>query len=97
MRITAKAESRRRNASEGTTTKSISDEISEGLETRIERESYSLYVPADGQDARLTASTTLGILRGLSTFEQLWYTVANHVYALNFPLNITDKPAYVRL
>lgn len=33
-----------------------------------------LSVPDDGSDASLTANTGLGLLRGLTTFEQLWYT-----------------------
>lgn len=39
------------------------------------REDYELDVPADGRNATLTARTSLGALRGLTTFEQLFYGV----------------------
>lgn len=83
------------NKTSGNEVKSISDEITDNFDTRIERESYSLDIPSDGRDALLTANTTLGLLRGLATFEQLWYTFNNQVYALSLPLNVVDKPAYV--
>lgn len=79
------------------TIKSISDEITSSIDDRIERESYSLQIPSSGRDALLVANSTLGLLRGLSTFEQLWYTYGKYIYTLNAPLDVTDKPAYVSL
>jgi hexosaminidase len=59
-------------------------------------ESYSLKVPADGSCATLTANSTLGLLRGLTTFTQLWYHVAGTVYTYEAPIEIPiDYPAYV--
>ena len=76
-----------------TAIKSISEEAIAPLDIR--NETYSLIVPANGRDATLTAPTTLGLLRGLTTFEQLWYTYAGRVYAINGPLSVYDAPAYV--
>ena len=75
--------------------KDISEEAILKLEDR--NEEYSLYLPANGTDAVLRARTTLGILRGLTTFEQLWYTWDGQVYAINTPIEISDKPVYVNL
>ena len=59
-------------------------------------ESYSLTVPADGSSATLTANSTLGLLRGLTTFTQLWYYVDDTVYTYEAPISIpSDYPAYV--
>jgi hexosaminidase len=60
-------------------------------------EAYSLVVPADGSAAVLSANTTLGLFRGLTTFGQLWYTVSGTVYTLSAPIYIQDSPAYVRV
>ena len=75
--------------------KDISEEAILKLEDRDEE--YSLYLPANGTDAVLRARTTLGILRGLTTFEQLWYTWDDQVYAINAPIEILDRPVYVNL
>lgn len=59
-------------------------------------EAYSLVVPADGSDAVLSANSSLGLFRGLTTFAQLWYTASGTVYTLGAPVAIQDSPAYVR-
>ncbi len=72
---------------------SISDGATAGIGTQDE--SYSLQVPADGGDAVLTANTALGLFRGLTTFEQLWYDLNGSTYTLQAPIQIKDAPAYV--
>ncbi|KAH9073564.1 N-acetylhexosaminidase [Lactarius deliciosus] len=57
-------------------------------------EAYSLVVPADGSAAVLSANSTLGLFRGLTTFAQLWYTASGTVYTLGAPVAIQDSPAY---
>ncbi|KAF8262392.1 glycoside hydrolase family 20 protein [Lactarius quietus] len=57
-------------------------------------EAYSLVVPADGSQAVLSANSTLGLFRGLTTFGQLWYTASGTIYTLGVPLAIQDSPAY---
>ncbi|KAH8114791.1 beta-hexosaminidase [Phellopilus nigrolimitatus] len=79
--------------SNGTMIRSVSEEAVASLETRSEE--YTLSVPGDGGDAILKANTTLGLLRGLTTFEQLWYTFEDQVYAIGVPLDVEDGPAYV--
>lgn len=37
---------------------------------------------------------TLGLLRGLTTFGQLWYDVDGMTYTMEAPISITDAPAY---
>ncbi|KAJ3753367.1 N-acetylhexosaminidase [Lentinula raphanica] len=72
----------------------IATEAVVGLDTRDE--SYSLSVPLDGSPGVVSANTTLGLLRGLSTFEQLWYTFDGTIYTNYAPLTIEkDFPAYV--
>ena len=59
-------------------------------------EGYSLTVPSDGSPATLTANTTLGLLRGLTTFEQLWYDLNGATYSYQAPVKIVDDvPAFV--
>ncbi|KAF8827998.1 hypothetical protein HHX47_DHR4000559 [Lentinula edodes] len=59
-------------------------------------EGYSLSVPLDGSAGVVSANTTLGLLRGLSTFEQLWYTYDGTIYTNYAPLTIVnDSPAYI--
>lgn len=60
-------------------------------------EAYTLTVPSDGSRATITANSTLGLYRGLTTFQQLWYEYQGTVYAINAPVQIQDKPAYVSL
>lgn len=59
-------------------------------------ESYSLTVPSDGSPAILTANSTLGLLRGLTTFDQLWYDLQGVTYSYQAPVKIKDDvPAFV--
>ena len=62
-------------------------------------ESYSLTIPDTHHGvATLTANSSLGLLRGLTTFEQLWYQVSGTVYSYQAPVKITnDSPAFVRV
>ncbi|TDL19713.1 N-acetylhexosaminidase [Rickenella mellea] len=71
---------------------SISQVAVSALETRDE--SYTLNVPADGSAASLTANTTLGLFRGLTTFGQLFFFTSGQTYTLKAPFTITDSPAY---
>ncbi|EAU86214.2 beta-hexosaminidase [Coprinopsis cinerea okayama7 len=76
---------------------SISVESVKPLEDR--NEVYSLNLPSDGSPATITADTTLGLLRGLTTFEQLWYWVDDDrdgvVYTYQAPVVIKDdSPSY---
>ncbi|PFH54030.1 glycoside hydrolase family 20 protein [Amanita thiersii Skay4041] len=72
--------------------KSIAEEAVAPLESRVE--GYTLTVPGEGGQATLQANSSLGFLRGLTTFEQLWYELQNTTYTLQAPINIVDKPAY---
>ncbi|KAH6912581.1 beta-hexosaminidase [Coprinopsis sp. MPI-PUGE-AT-0042] len=72
--------------------KSISEEAIAPLGTRAE--GYSLTVPSDGSDAVLTANSTLGLFRGLTTFSQLWYDADGQTFTNQAPVAITDSPAY---
>ena len=71
----------------------ISNETIKALDERDE--SYTLTVPEDGSAATIQANTTLGLLRGLTTFEQLWYTVGEQVFTYFVPVQINDTPAFV--
>ncbi|SCZ90115.1 BZ3500_MvSof-1268-A1-R1_Chr1-3g01786 [Microbotryum saponariae] len=66
-------------------------------------ESYTLTVPARCSKGlctgTLTAETTLGLLRGLTTFEQLVYSFPSNVkskskFIIDMPIKIEDKPAF---
>ncbi|KAI0326228.1 N-acetylhexosaminidase [Cubamyces sp. BRFM 1775] len=57
-------------------------------------EAYHLVIPADGSGATITANSTLGLYRGLTTFSQLWYEHDNTVYTVSAPVTIQDAPAY---
>ncbi|KAF8895205.1 N-acetylhexosaminidase [Infundibulicybe gibba] len=73
--------------------RSISEEAIQPISSRSE--GYSLTVPSDGSSAVLTADSTLGLLRGLTTFEQLWYDLDGTTYAYETPIKIdNDAPAY---
>lgn len=74
------------------TVRSISEEAIAPIGTRDE--GYTLNVPSDGSDATLTASSSLGIFRGLTTFSQLWYELDGTTYTTQAPIAITDSPAY---
>jgi len=75
-------------------TLSIAQNVQLPLPSRVE--SYSLHVPSDGSAAILSANTTLGLFRGMTTFTQLWYTHQGTIYTLSVPVSIFDTPAYVR-
>ncbi|KAJ3559375.1 hypothetical protein NP233_g11277 [Leucocoprinus birnbaumii] len=71
---------------------SISEGAMAGL--GVTDESYTLEIPANGGTATLTAKTALGLFRGLTTFEQLWFYVDGMTYTLQAPIAIQDAPAY---
>ena len=79
--------------------KSIMEEATKEITKRSE--SYSLNIPdTDRGVAILTANSSLGLLRGLTTFEQLWYQVSGTqtVYSYQAPVQIiNDLPAFVRV
>ena len=77
--------------------KSILEEATKEITTR--NEVYSLTVPdTDHGVATLTATSSLGLLRGLTTFEQLWYQLSDTIYSYQAPVQISnDSPAYVRV
>lgn len=77
----------------GAAINSVSVEAVKPLETRDE--AYELEVPSDGSGATLTANSTLGLFRGLTTFSQMWYTFDGTIYTVNAPFSIKDSPAYV--
>jgi len=79
---------------DGAAVQSITEESQKEITSR--EENYALSVPKDGLTAVLTANSTLGLLRGLMTFEQLWYYFDKEIYTLEAPVEITDVPAYVR-
>lgn len=59
-------------------------------------ESYHLTIPADGRPATVASRTSLGALRGLTTFQQLVFSLpqdGSH-YIWNAPYHIQDQPAY---
>ena len=78
---------------DGATLRNITEEARLPIGNRSEE--YALTVPADGSSATLTANSTLGLLRGLTTFEQLWYQYSGQIYTIEAPISITDSPAYV--
>ncbi|TBU58065.1 beta-hexosaminidase [Dichomitus squalens] len=78
--------------SKGATVRSITEESRLALGTRSEE--YILDIPADGSTATLTANSTLGLLRGLTTFSQLFYEWSGQIYTVEAPISITDAPAY---
>jgi hexosaminidase len=74
--------------------RAIAVEAVQAVGTRSE--GYSLAVPTDGTSAILTANSTLGLFRGLTTFEQLWYDSAGVTYSYQAPVKIVnDIPAFV--
>jgi hypothetical protein len=74
--------------------KSIAADARALLGTRDE--SYILDVPSDGSPATLSANSTLGLYRGLTTFSQIWYTHNSNIYTVEAPISISDSPAFVR-
>ncbi|KAI0823995.1 N-acetylhexosaminidase [Trametes gibbosa] len=71
---------------------SLTSEAQKAPEERDE--AYHLIIPKDGSGASITANSTLGLFRGLTTFSQLWYEHANTVYTVSAPVTIEDRPAY---
>jgi hypothetical protein len=59
-------------------------------------EAYTLNIPSDGSPATLSANSTLGLFRGLTTFSQIWYTHGSSIYTVEAPISISDSPAFVR-
>ncbi|KAH8085997.1 N-acetylhexosaminidase [Cristinia sonorae] len=76
----------------GATARSIAAEAQKAVEERDE--GYVLDVPADGSGATLTANSTLGLFRGLTTFSQLWYQSGSTTYTIEAPIHIEDSPAF---
>lgn len=70
---------------------SIATEATRDIDFRSER--YVLSVSKSS--AELTANSTLGLFRGLSTFEQLWFDFNGTKYTLEAPIHIADEPAFV--
>ena len=83
----------------GSTVDSIATEAQKPPEQR--NEAYNMTIPSDGSSATLSSETTLGLLRGLTKFEQLWYHAADssgeETYSFGVPMDIQDKPAFVCL
>ena len=77
----------------GANVSSIAEEAQKPLEERDE--AYSLSIPADGSAATISANSTLGLFRGLTSFEQLFYYYNGTTYTVEAPITIEDKPAYV--
>jgi hexosaminidase len=73
--------------------RTIASEARDLLGTRDE--AYTLDIPSDGSPATLSANSTLGLLRGLTTFSQLWYTYGSNIYTVEAPISISDSPAFV--
>ncbi|KAJ7196116.1 N-acetylhexosaminidase, partial [Mycena pura] len=58
-------------------------------------EGYTLAIPINGQPAVLSANSTLGLFRGLTTFSQFWYDLDGQTYTNVGPVSIVkDVPAY---
>ncbi|KAL6304444.1 N-acetylhexosaminidase [Sparassis latifolia] len=76
----------------GSSVLSITEEAQKALEERDE--AYNLTLPCDGSPATITATSTLGLFRGLTTFSQLWYTYNGTIYTLSTPMQIADYPAF---
>ncbi|KAF7300512.1 Beta-hexosaminidase [Mycena chlorophos] len=59
-------------------------------------EGYTLAIPNNGGGAAtISANSTLGLFRGLTTFSQLWYTYEGTTYTNVAPVSIVkDVPAY---
>ncbi|KIM43091.1 glycoside hydrolase family 20 protein [Hebeloma cylindrosporum] len=73
----------------------IAEEATKAIGLRTE--SYSLIVPNSNSGvATILSNSTLGLFRGLTTFEQLWYDDASGTtYTYQAPVTISnDSPAY---
>lgn len=78
---------------EGSAVRSIAQETTRALHGKSE--SYALSIPQHGGRASLIANSTLGLLRGLATFEQIFYDYQGTKYTLSAPIEIVDAPAFV--
>jgi len=76
----------------GAQVRSIAYEATLKLEDR--KEGYTLNIPSNGGPATLKAPTTLGLLRGLTTFTQIWFHLSGDTYTLQAPFRIKDSPAF---
>ncbi|KAI0816052.1 N-acetylhexosaminidase [Trametes gibbosa] len=76
----------------GSSVRDIAQETTRAIDQKDE--SYELRIPISQPEATLIANTTLGLFRGLTTFEHLWYDANGTKYALDGPIAITDKPAF---
>ena len=85
--------------SQSSVVNSIAEEARKPPEEK--NEIYNLTMPSDGSPATLEAQTTLGLLRGLTTFEQMWYSASDRdgdeTYSFGVPVEIRDEPAFVSL
>ncbi|KAJ6622729.1 N-acetylhexosaminidase [Mycena sp. CBHHK59/15] len=71
----------------------ISSEAVKDVSNRSE--GYTLSIPRDGRPAVLSANSTLGLFRGLTTFTQFWYDFNGVTYTNVGPVSIVnDTPAY---
>ncbi|KAI0808032.1 N-acetylhexosaminidase [Fomes fomentarius] len=71
---------------------SIAEETNQPIDSKSE--SYSLSISRRRTDAIIRANSTLGLFRGLTTFEQLWYDCQGVKYMLNGDIEIADEPAF---
>ncbi len=77
----------------GSPVRSIAEETNQPIEAKSE--SYSLSIPESSASATISANSTLGLFRGLATFEQLWYDYQGIKYTLEGGAEINDGPAFV--
>ncbi len=77
----------------GSPVRSIAEETNQPIEAKSE--SYSLSIPENNASATISANSTLGLFRGLATFEQLWYDYEGTKYTLEGGAEINDGPAFV--
>jgi hexosaminidase len=84
--------------------RSISEEAVAPLTSRDE--AYNMSIPSNGEVGSISAQSTLGLFRALTTFEQLWHwseemeeeeggETSRSVYSLHAPIEIYDEPAFV--
>ncbi|RPD53006.1 N-acetylhexosaminidase [Lentinus tigrinus ALCF2SS1-7] len=76
----------------GRPARSIVEETNVAIEAKSE--AYSLSLRDGNNSAILSANSTLGLFRGLATFEQLWYDYQGIKYTLNGDMKIDDEPAF---
>jgi hexosaminidase len=84
--------------------RSVSEEAVAPLTSRDE--AYNMSIPSNGDVGSISAKSTLGLFRALTTFEQLWHwneeregegdEEIGSAYSLHAPIEIHDEPAFVR-